>query len=170
MNNIVDRVLGSLGIDLTLKKRILVIFVMLIILLGTFLLFELDKRTTFNKLVSRNLNEQSIVQNVSIQILEPSTGNRKASVILTDEKIIENVLEDFSTMKLREDRDARQLYRKYRISILTTNERDDILYTESINFSLDEEFLDEYEITNHSDHLKTIQELVDREDIEWITY
>ncbi len=157
-----------------IKKR-KALFIITFLIIGTFLIFEWDKYSSFEKHVAKNLHEGTIIENMNIQIYETSKEDeyfpeRKAWVTIKDKQIINAVLEDFSDLKLKRDDDSRRQVREYDIKILVTNKvKPDLLVTKSIHFEVDQDYLDNYRILGKTEHLKTIKSLEKNEEIEWET-
>ncbi|QOR65015.1 hypothetical protein IM538_14335 [Cytobacillus suaedae] len=156
------------------KKR-KALFIITFLIVGTFLIFEWDKYSSFEKHVAKNLHEDTIIENMTIQIYDVSNEDeyfpeRIAWVTVEDKQIINAVLEDFSGLKLKRDDDARRQVREYEIKVLYTNEvKPDLLVTKSIQFEVDQHYLDNYRILGETKHLKTIKSLEGNEEIEWKT-
>ncbi|RXJ04401.1 hypothetical protein DS745_03175 [Anaerobacillus alkaliphilus] len=160
-------------LSLFFKKKKTLISAVAVVVVGTILLIVASQYTTFEKLVSNYINEETEIKDVTITILDPSSDRRTriASVTIKDEEIIERILDDFSGLRLKRDRDARYYGREYEIRIFATNKtkRGDYLTTSYYLF-VDEDYVNEYKIVNDVDHLKTLMELIEDEEIEWTTY
>lgn len=161
--------------SLFFKKRSTLIASVIIVIFGTLFIVDQMQYTTFQKLVSDQLNEESIVESISITINDVSESGglpvRVARVKIEDEEIIKRILQDFSDMELKKDVDARYTGRDYSVRILTTNEvKENFLETSSISLDLDDYYVNEYEIVNETDHLKTIELLVESDEIDWDYY
>lgn len=156
-------------------KRRKALFIITFLIVATILIFEWDKYSSFEKHVAKNLNEDTIIESMTIRIYDTSNEDeffpeRKAWVTVEDKQIINAVLEDFSGLKLRRDDDARRPVREYEIRMLVTNEvKPDYLVTKSIYFDVDQHYLDNYKILGETEHLKTIKSLEENEEIEWET-
>jgi hypothetical protein len=153
------------------KVSLIIVFV----ILGTYLIFEWDKYSTFEKSFTKKIHADTTIESMTIRIYDTSDGDgyfpeRKAWVTIKDKKTINAVLEDFSELKLKRDDDARVFARKYSIDILVTNEeKPNFLVSNSIVFEVDENYLNDYKILGETEHLKTIESLVNNKEIEWIT-
>ena len=161
--------------SLFFKKRSTLIASVIIVIFGTLFIVDQMQYTTFQKLVSDQLNEESIVESISITINDVSESGglpvRVARVKIEDEEIIKRILQDFSDMELKKDVDARYTGRDYSVRILTTNEvKENFLETSSISLELDDYYVNEYEIVNKTVHLKTIESLVENDEIDWDYY
>ncbi|WP_100011846.1 SdpI family protein [Lentibacillus sediminis] len=153
-----------------IKKKSTLIVVLALMVAGTIFIINQSKYTTFQELVSDQLNEESTVQEISITIsdLSGDMPERKASVTIEDEEIMDQIIEDFSDIELKEQSNLHVLDRKYRIRIRSTNEvEENFLKTDSLTLCVDNDYINEYEIVNETDHLKTIESLVENEEIEW---
>lgn len=156
-------------------RRHKVSFSIIFLVLGTFLIFEWDKYSSFEKHVAKNIHEDTIIESMTIRIYDISNEaetfpERKAWVTIEDNETINAVLEDLADIKLKRDDDARRVVREYEIRMLVTNEVEpDHLVTKSITFDVDQHYLDHYKILGETEHLKTIQSLEKNEEIEWET-
>ncbi|MBP1970240.1 hypothetical protein J2Z83_002358 [Virgibacillus natechei] len=162
-------ILLTFFLSLLFKKRSTLIVAVAIVVVGTIFIVYQSKYTTFQELVSNQINEENTVRDISITINDLSSDipERKASVTIGDEEITERILEDFSEVELREDQEARPIDRKYRISIRTTNEiEENVLKTDSFTLSVNDNYIDDYEIISETDHLKTIESLVESEEAD----
>lgn len=157
------------------KKRTVIVAIIISVVIG-FLIYDQLKYTTFEKLVSAKLHEETVVRDISITIYDLSSDEgfpeRKATVTIDDVDLMNRILEDFSGIELKKNLNAQGEYMKeFEVKILTTNLKDDQYYlTNYLMLSLGEQFLNEYEIVSETNHLKTIKELVNNEEIEWQFY
>lgn len=160
------------------KQFVIPLILMVIGIVGvTSIYFVNDqlKYTTFQEVVSKQLNEDTIVRMIKIDIHDPSKEwrARTAWTTIEDEKIIEQILDDFSKIELiKRDIDYRiEQNVKYRVRIILTNQAGyKHSSTETLIVSLDEDHLisdNYYEIINTTDHLNTIESLIDSDEIEW---
>jgi len=93
---------------------------------------------------------------------------RKASVTIEEEEIIERILEDFSGLELKKDYDIQNIYRDYQIEIVVTNQiKEKHFSTTIIRFDLDKNYVNDYQIVSETNHLKTIEYLVENDEIDW---
>ncbi|MFS0861908.1 hypothetical protein [Fredinandcohnia sp. 179-A 10B2 NHS] len=171
MHNWIDKAFDIFDIKLTFKKRIAVILGILLVVSGIGYLYIQEKYTTFTEYSSSLINNESEIQRITISIKDTSGDSfpvLKSKATIEDEKIMEDLLSDFSKIEMIKDRDDAGWYEKYYVDILTTIENEDgILRTQSFVFDLGETYLDGYKITSETDHLQTIEALVENEDIEW---
>lgn len=159
-------------ISVVFKKKITVFLVVSVVFIGAFYLIDQQRVTSFPTLASHQITEETMIRSITITAYEDPEDVRSGRSIakIDDEDIIEQLLYDFSNIDLREDRGASssRFYRKYNISILTTNPiSEDHLKTTTFSFNLDDTHLDQYRITSETNHLKTIEALIDNEEIEW---
>lgn len=171
MHNWIDKAFDIFDIKLTFKKRIIVIIGILLAVSGISYLYIQEKYTNFEEYSSKLINDESEVQSITISIKDTSGDSfpeLKSRATIKDEKIIEDLLSDFSKIELVKDRDNAGWYEKYYVDVLTTIEDEDgILRTQSFVFDLGETYLDGYKIISDTDHLQTIDALVENEEIEW---
>ncbi|MBD8067405.1 hypothetical protein [Bacillus sp. PS06] len=153
-----------------MRKIIAIGIAFIIISLGLFIIIQ-NNYPTFQKLYSKQINEETIVKSITIKIYDPAEPtNVKARVTINDEEIISSILKDLSEVKLKRDLNDRVRFneRDYVVEIMTTNEEaNGLLVTNSLTLSMDDKYINHYEVRGKTDHLKTIKSLNDRKDIEW---
>ena len=160
-----------------MKKR--VVFLTMIVV-GALLLWRILVFTTFEKAVADQLNEDTVIESITISLYQFPEGyqERKAVTTIEDEELIRIILEDFSDLKLKKIERPKNINMKYSLSIITTNEvAENHLSTEKLYLRFDENFItisngyyQHFEIVNDTDHLKTIKSLIENEKIEWENY
>jgi hypothetical protein len=160
-------------LSMVYKKRITLIMVMGVLIIGTVVVINQMKYTTLFDLYSDQLNEDSDVKSVSITINELS-GNmpkRLGRVTIEDKKMIEQILADFSGIKLKKDEDIQHHYRDYHLDIVVTNQiEEDHFSTTTIRLDLDKDYVNDYKIVSETEHLKTIESLVEDDHLNWKEY
>ncbi|MCL7748439.1 hypothetical protein [Halalkalibacter alkaliphilus] len=160
------------ALRLVVKKKISFKVATVIVTIGVLFIIEFMKYTTFEKVYIHQLNEESIVENITIELVEFTDDHfpeRYAHVTIRDEKIIDEIIEDLTSMRLKKDTGEYNFPRDYFIRILTTNmTKDNYLITDSFSFTLDDQHMNDFEIVNDTNHLKTIEELVEDKDVDWI--
>ncbi len=159
------------SIFLIVKRKSLVIVMVVITVI--FLFVNHMQYTTFPKLVSDQLNEETVIKELTLNIHEYPDGLRErvASVTIEDEEIIARFLKDLEPLKLK--RDVSRTIREYQygVSILVTNQTDRGDYlTSRLSISLSENYVNNYFILNQTNHLKTIKSLIENEEGEWKYY
>ncbi|MCT8137823.1 hypothetical protein H1D32_08675 [Anaerobacillus sp. CMMVII] len=159
-----------LGIGIKMKSKFFkrMVFVFLII----FLVVNHLQFTTFEKFAAKKINEETDIKEVTITIRDTSGDfpERKASVTLKDEETIYQILSDFEAMKLKRlvIGERRTSFQEFEISFLTTNLMDLNYYlTDSFTLYVDDEYLNNYRILGETNHLRTIEELIENEEIGW---
>jgi hypothetical protein len=162
---IIALVLG-LFLKLFIKNRVALLIVLSCLVLGLFLFVDHLKYTTFTDLYEREINEDSEVERITItvnQLSEQNSPEGRETVTIEDQEIIQRILDDFSQIELKKDETARGQFREYDIRFVTTNEvREEQLVTEYVDVGLDQFYLNDYKIISETDHLETIQLLVER--------
>ncbi|WP_174732233.1 hypothetical protein [Mesobacillus harenae] len=107
-------VLVTFLMSLIFKKKMTLLAAMMVIILGSTFILDRLQYTTFQKLVSEELNEESTVRSITIRKNGLVENNQKTSrVTIVDEETLQQILDDFSEVKLKRDRDARQLLKEY---------------------------------------------------------
>jgi hypothetical protein len=163
----------TLLLSLFFKKKNTLIAAVTVVVVGGILLLNQMQYTTFSKLVSEQLNDESEIKNITITINDFSNHfkGRKADVTIEDEAIIEGILNDFETLKLKKEINTRFREHKYDIRILTTNlTKMNYYLTDYLTLSVDDDYINNYHIVGQANHLKTIEALIENEDIEWTFY
>jgi hypothetical protein len=158
------------SLRLVVKKKISFKVATVIVTIGVLLIIEFMKYTTFEKIYIHQLNEESIVENITIvEFTDDHFPERYAHATIRDEEIIDDIIEDLTSMRLKKDTGEHSFLRDYYIRILTTNmTKDNYLLTDSFSFTLDDQHINDFEIVSDTNHLKTIEELVEDEDVDWI--
>ncbi len=163
----------TLLLSIFFKKKTTLITAVVVVVVGIISLVAASQYTSFEKLISNHINEETEIRDITITVLEPSSDrlNRIASTTIEDKEIFEQILDDFRDLRLRRDRTARYYGREYEIRIFATNKtkRGDYL-TKSYYLFVDEDYVNEYKIVNDTNHLKTIVDIIEDEEIEWTTY
>jgi hypothetical protein len=142
---------------------------MVFLIIGSTIAINQTKYTTLLKLYSNQLNESSVVESISITVQEPSEYVPKnvRSVTIENKEVIEKILGDFSTIELKEE-DVQHLYRNYYIVIVVTNQiEEDHFSTTSIHLNIDKNYMNNYKIISKTNHLKTIESLVEDGSVDW---
>ncbi|QOY34981.1 hypothetical protein AWH56_020035 [Anaerobacillus isosaccharinicus] len=166
-------VLLALFLSLFVKTKSKLIAAVMVVLVAVFFLVNHMQYTTFPKLVSNQLNEKSQIRDMTITINDNSNGYRdiEASVTIEDEEIIEQILTDFESLKLKRDINHRFREHNFTLSILVTNETKKHVYnTSSQTLYIDDDYINNYRILSATNHLKTIEALIENEEIEWQYY
>lgn len=166
-------VLVSFILSKFIKKRITLMIVIASLIFGSIFFVYQMKYTTLMELYSEQLNEDSVVKSVSITINEPSENipERIRSVTIEKEEIIDKILEDFSGIELKKDDDIQHLHRDYQIELVVTNQiKKDHFSTTTIHLNLDKNYVNDYRIISKSNHLITIESLVEDDELDWKEY
>jgi hypothetical protein len=162
--------LVTLIFSIFIKNRITLIIIMAVLIIGSVIVINQSKYTTLLEVYSQQLNEASDVKSVSITIQEPSENvpEKIKRVTIEKKEFIERILEDFSGIELKKEDDIQHLYRDYYIEIVVTNEiEDDHFSTTTINLNIDRNYVNEYRIISKTNHLKTIESLVEDDKVDW---
>jgi hypothetical protein len=151
-----------------LKKKVTVVSVLAILLIGTLIIWNQLQYTTFMKLFSKQLDENTQVESLTIYLLDDS-GLPWQSLKIEEGKQIEAILRDVTAIELKSVDDSPRYVRDYQIEMVVTNQvkTDDHASTSVIRFELNKNYLDDYQIISKSDHLNTIESLVADENLEW---
>ncbi|WP_179295454.1 DUF4181 domain-containing protein [Bacillus sp. FJAT-45350] len=148
-----------------------------IAIIGFFYATEAAKYTSFAELYSDNLNEHTVVKNISITINDLSENKKEptATVTIDDKHMIQSILTDLSTieLKIHEDHYYNNTL-KYTLSIDVKNpdkDKQNFFYRSSINLNIDQYSMSllvtKYDIKTDTNHLSTIELLVDSQEVDW---
>jgi hypothetical protein len=75
--------------------------------------------------------------------------------------MIEQIIDDFSEIKLKKDDDIQHRVRDYHIDIVVTNQiKEDHFSTTTVRLDLDNNFVNDYKIVSKKERLKTIKSLL----------
>lgn len=165
--------LVTLILSIFIKKRIPLITVMAVLIIGSVIVLNQTKYTTLLELYSNQLNEDSVVKSVSITIQEPSENVPEPirGVTIEKKEVIERILEDLSVIELKEDDDIQQVFRDYQIEVVVTNQiEEDHFSTTTIHLDIDKNYVNDYRIISDTNHLKTIESLVEDDKVDWKDY
>ncbi|WP_188456902.1 DUF4181 domain-containing protein [Virgibacillus oceani] len=156
---------------------VILIAVGMLCIYGVFFINEKMKYTTFQDVVSDQLNEESTVRSITIDINDFSgtLPKREASATIRDQDLINRILADFSDVELKKETGFRD-YWDYTLRIITTNQvEEDHFSTESLYVHVDGDYIsisegnaDVYKIVTQSNHLKTIESLVESDEVVWM--
>ncbi|MFT4412263.1 hypothetical protein ACLM5H_00250 [Fredinandcohnia humi] len=144
------------------RKRLLILLGILLLIVGYMYVMEQEEIITFKEFTRFQLTEESEVKHIRIKFKEDSE-NLPGLVTIKDEDIIQDILKDFSTLKLKGDRfynfEAHDK-KEYYIQILVDTPKEGYILTESIDFDIDEEYLRNLKIISNPNHLRTIESLI----------
>lgn len=128
-----------------MTKRTIWIAGLLILIGGVIYLINQQKYTTFDEVFSEQLNENSIVRSVTIRIGEDT--DNYAYMEIEDEEVIDQIVESFSGLELKEDNNARGEEADYIVRITTTKRIEEGLSkTDSISIMLHGDYLNRYQV------------------------
>jgi hypothetical protein len=158
--------LVTLILSLFIKKRRTLIVVMVVLIISSLIVVNQMKYTTLAEHYSEQLNEDTVVESISITIMEaPWDMPRESRSILIEQKdIINQILEDISNIELKKDDDIQLLDGKFQVKMIVTNQiSEDHFKTTTIHLDLDENFVNDFRIISKTNHLKTIASLFDED-------
>jgi hypothetical protein len=142
---------------------------MVFLIIGSAIAINQTKYTNLIKVYSNQLNESSVVESISITVQEPTEYVPKnvRSVTIQNKEVIEKILEEFSSVELKEE-NIQHLYRSYYIVIVVTNQIEKGHFsTTSIHLNIDKNYMNNYKIISKTNHLKTIKSLVEDDSVAW---
>ncbi|WP_202081594.1 hypothetical protein [Caldalkalibacillus salinus] len=157
---------------LIFKKKTHFYFALTLFLIVTALFIVKANYTTFEDVYADSLNEDTMVESVTIFINDLTNHKPEREVrtrtTIEDTDVIARILDDLSGLELKNDPENYSFYKKYALVFTVTNEEKHHFYrTNKLHINIDEQHLNRYKIVNGTDHLKTIKQLVESDDIEW---
>lgn len=152
------------------KNKIFLFVLVLTLIIAVIIVINQTRQTTFQELFSEQLNEETTVRSISIAINEVS-GYRtetEARTNIEDESLMNDILEDLAEVELKKDEDAPLIGKKYTIGVTVNNEvGDNHSSTTTLYIDVNNNYLNDYKITRSSNHLETIESVVEDEEVEW---
>lgn len=143
----------------------------LVLLIGGYFLFDQTRSTTFEKAVLMDsIQEDSEIKQITIQKVESGTSlNDKIidKIIIEDKEFILEILNVFLGMDLHKEFSKSRDNEKYRLSFLVSTRKENKIVTDYYSFFVGEEYLNDYKIVREKNHLNTLEELLEREDLGW---
>jgi len=139
-----------------------------IVVFGVMITTDLLKYTTFQQINPEISKEDSEIHSMTIYIndLSESLSHREARLIIEDPETIEKISNDLAAIRLKETNSFHNL--KYSIDISYSHQNEEnFISRQSFLFHLDEQYLFRHEIVNDTNHLETIEALVDSDEAEW---
>jgi hypothetical protein len=150
-------------LSMFIKKRIIIMFVIAILTIGSILFIEQTKYTTLMELYTNQINENSAIKSVTITVFDKQKKipDFNSSVTIEDEIVINRIIDDLASVKLKKDKDTPTLHGEYHINIAVSNEiEEDHFSLTSVGFDISSKYVNNYAIISDTDHLKTIESLV----------
>ncbi|GAE25386.1 hypothetical protein JCM9140_1377 [Halalkalibacter wakoensis JCM 9140] len=154
-----------------MKNKILIFVTLLILVTATIFAIDQTRYSTFEELFEDQLHDDSTVKAMSIAINDISgqIPNTEVRATIEDESIIHAILEDFSELELKKDEDALYSDNRYTIAITINNEvREGVSRISDLYIDVDYHSLNGYEIISNTNHLQTIESLIEHEKVEWV--
>lgn len=166
--------LGGAFYWLSFRKKIVVGIALIIMAIGVGYIQHEMKYTNFHEMTERTIKEDSEIRSITIKVKDIEGGSEQeywktiGQLTIEDDALVDKLLNDLKRMELKETNySAYESNSKYMIEILVVNERDNLLVTDKLRYSIDKTHFSGYEIVSENDHLKTIEELVESESMEW---
>ncbi|GAA0492978.1 hypothetical protein GCM10008986_19250 [Salinibacillus aidingensis] len=148
------------------NKKILVVVEALIIFGLIFSVYQMQY-TSFKALYSEEIfTDSTVVEEVRITLYKPpkerGLSEIDRQITIKDSQVIEDILNDFSGVELKKDRDSAGLFKEFGIRLLITREaKEDYYLSDYHGFRVNENYLGTYEIINETNHLKTILSIME---------
>ncbi|MCA1322212.1 hypothetical protein LC085_20230 [Bacillus tianshenii] len=166
--------LGGAFYWLSFRKKVVVGIALLIVAIGVGYLQNEMKYTDFHEMTSGTLKDDSEIRSITIKVKDIEGVSEKdywktiGQMTIEDEELVDRLINDLKGLELKETNySTYELNSKYIVEMLVVNEKDNLLVTDKLMFSIDKTHFSGYEIINDIDHLKTIEELVESDRMEW---
>ena len=154
------------------KKKSTIVITMGILVAGSILLVNLLQYSSFEKYSSKYINEDTIIKNLVIFHFYDNNGNYdswRKSTTIEDENVIRQIVDDLSTISFKENTPRPSELTGFELVFLVSNKPKDrkVHVTESFIIEVSEDYFNRKKITKSENHLKTLESLVENENIEW---
>lgn len=166
--------LGGAFYWLSFRKKMVVGIALIIVALGVGYIQNEMKYTDFHEMTSGTIKDDSEIRSFTIKVKDIEGDSEKdywktiGQVTIEDGELIDKLLNDLKGLELKETNYSTfELNSKYIVEMLVVNEKDTLLVTDKLMFSIDKTHFSGYEIISDKDHLKTIEELVESDSMEW---
>ena len=153
------------------KSRFGPISFALVLLVGGYFLYDQMIYTTSDATVIKEFHEDSEIRNLQIRKVEFEIGTYsfKERMLIEDEETIRKILQDLSDIELKREINKEPGGADYVLDLLISNLKNDMVETGTIQIIVGKEYINDYKIVSDKDHLKTLKELDERNDLEWET-
>lgn len=154
---------------ITYKKKLAMGLIFVAVAIGgAFLVYQL-KYTTFEEWNAKHFGTETNIRSVSIRVNEITDRFpvEIGQITVEDKEEIDRVIADLKGLKLKKVTDSGEPWKKYVVEFLVVNENGNLLETNSLSYQVDQNYINDYQIINDQNHLKTIEELVESEEMEW---
>ncbi|WP_417899870.1 hypothetical protein ABN702_06195 [Bacillus haimaensis] len=166
--------LGGAFYWLSFRKKMVVGIALIIVALGVGYIQNEMKYTDFHEMTSGTIKDDSEIRSITIKVKDIEGDSEKdywktiGQLTIEDEELVDRLLNDLKGLELKETNYSTfELNSKYIVEILVVNEKDNLLVTDKLMYSIDKTHFSGYEIVSDKDHLKTIEELVESDSMEW---
>ncbi|WP_339146601.1 MULTISPECIES: hypothetical protein [unclassified Sutcliffiella] len=151
------------------RNRFGPLLVALVVFVGGYFLYDQIRSTTSDAVVFDKVREDSVIRHLKIRKveLERSTYTFKESILIEEEATIREIMKDLSGLELKREFDKEPGGADYVLDLLISNSKDNLMKTGTLQITVGNEYINDYKIVNEKDHLKTIKELEEREDLVW---
>jgi hypothetical protein len=166
--------LGGAFYWLSIRKKMVVVIALIIVALGVGYIQNEMQYTNFNEMTSGKIKDDSEIRSITIKVKDIEGDSDQdywktiGRMTIEDEELIGNLINDLKGMELKKTNySAYELNSRYIVEILVVNERDNLLVTDKLMYAIDKTHFSGYELVSDNDHLKTIEELVESDRMEW---
>ncbi|MGD6831301.1 hypothetical protein ACQCT5_04025 [Sutcliffiella halmapala] len=166
--------LGGALYWLSFRKKVVVGIALIAVALGVGYLQNEMKYTNFHEMTSGTIKDDSEIRSITIKVKDIEGGSEQdywktiGQLTIEDEELVDKLLNDLNGMELKETNYSTfELNSKYIVEMLVVNEKNNLWVTDKLMYSIDKTHFSGYEIVNDTDHLKTIEELVESDRMEW---
>ncbi|QHS21833.1 hypothetical protein GWK91_02230 [Virgibacillus sp. MSP4-1] len=149
------------------NKKILLVVEALLIFGLIFVVYQMQF-TSFKALYSEEIfTNNTVVEEVRITEYKPAKDQGLSEIdrqmTIKDTQVIEDILNDFSQVELKKDRDSATLFKQFGVRFLTTKKvKEDYHLSDYQGFRVNKNYLGTYEIINETNHLKTILSIMEK--------
>ncbi|MGD7023195.1 hypothetical protein ACQCVK_11415 [Rossellomorea vietnamensis] len=150
-----------------IKRKRMLFMVMAVLVIGVSFAVQQLKYTTFPELYDKTLKEDSVIEEITIRVYDPSNDSLEtsASKVIEEQDTIERLMNDFSKIELKKEDGMASEFYQYHVDIIVKNQAGPDRYlTKVINIKLDQDYLNDYKVISGTNHLKTLQSLFSGED------
>ncbi|PTL39188.1 hypothetical protein [Alkalicoccus saliphilus] len=141
---------------LFIKKTVPLLLTFLLFIITGAAAFEFSHRTTFASVVPDGTADPDNVESITVTDLDEEEGVHYAEI--EESEVIEDILDHFSGLNLREQQRSRPEDLQYLVQIHSE---------ENYSFHLTENQLDGRLVISEENHLKKLDQLRDNNDLQW---
>ncbi|MFE7064274.1 hypothetical protein ACFVAD_19270 [Sutcliffiella sp. NPDC057660] len=151
------------------KKKLAMGLIFIVVAIGGAILVYQLKYTTFDEWNAEYFGAETTIRSISIHVNETTDEfpEELGRITIEDKEEIDRVLADLKGLKLKKVTDTGEPWKKYEVEFLVVNEKGNLLETNRLSYAVDQYYINDYQIISEQNHLSTIEELVESEEMEW---